>query len=337
MRRTNKILAILLMTILFSSLSGCAPKAKSISDSKPLLGTDLTITVFDKDQTKESLQPAFKGAFGMIQDIETRILRPGPENELDILAANAGDKSMPLSSSIFDLVMDALKLYDETHQVFDIRIKPMLDAYGFGANLRVPTDAELDTLKKLVSEGGMFVAGKSVLLAKPGMGFTLYKIGPGFALDQAAVDLTIKGVQSAVIKAGRIIRLKGDSSDPKGFPVEIKDPLNPEKSIGTAYLPSGGFAIVACDEGAFEKDGKKYHMLLDPRTGKPASLCTAFAVYAESAAKAQALALSAFILGPTDGLKLLESFKNASGLAFYEKDGQTLRFGSVLFECFSTQ
>jgi len=331
MRHFLRVSIALLVFISAGNFSGCTPKQKPISETRPLLESEVTITIYDKGQTRESLQPAFDEAFQVMKELESKILLPGPDNELEKLAVSAGGQSVPLSPPVFDLLMEALRLYDQTEKIFDIRVKPMLDAYSFGAKPRVPDDSELDTLKNLVAQGGLFVAGKSILLSKKGMGFTLYKIGPGFILDQAAAALASKGIQTATIQAGRLIRLMGEPPSAQGFPVSIDNPSNPSKPLGTIYLPAGGYAMVANDEGAFEKNGKKYHMLLDPRSGKPADLCTAFAIHAKSAAEAQPLALSAFILGPTDGLKLLEKFPNATGLAFFGKNGHSSRTGTGPF------
>ncbi|MBU1706751.1 FAD:protein FMN transferase [bacterium] len=336
MRHLYRISAVLMGAILLYGLNGCAPKSQPISETRQLLGTDLTITVYDKNQTKEALQSAFNETFNLAQDLEARILLDGPENELNKLTSEAGEQSVPLSTPIFDLVMEALKLYEQTDKVFDIRVKPILDAYGFDKEPRVPTPTELDTLQQLVTEGGMFVAGKSILLAKKGMGFTLYKIGPGYILDKAAERLTNQGIQSATVQTNFLMRTVGNAPDVKGFLCKVADPTGAAESLGNVFLPVGGYAMVTCNEGVFEKDGKKYHMLLDPRTGKPAELCTAFAVHAKSAAEAQALALSAFILGPTDGLTLLDKFEGASGLAFFEENGKSVRKGTGPFEQLST-
>ena len=337
MRHLYGFSAVFMGAILICGLNGCAPKSQPTSKTQQLLGTDLTITVYDKEQTKEALQSAIHEAFTFAQDLETRILLEGPENELNYLTSEAGEQSVPLSAPIFDLVMDALKLYEQTDKVFDIRVKPILEAYGFGKEPRVPTPAELDTLQQLVTEGGMFVAGKSILLAKKGMGFTLYKIGPGYILDKASERLTNQGIQSATVQTDFLMRTTGNPPDAKGFLCKVADPTGAAESLGDVFLPVGGYAMVTCNDGAFEKDGKKYHMLLDPRTGKPADLCTAFAVHAKSAAEAQALALSAFILGPTDGLKLLEKFEGATGLAFFEDNGKPARKGTGHFEHLSTR
>jgi thiamine biosynthesis lipoprotein len=337
MRHLDRFITVFITAILICGLSGCAPKSQPISESRQLLGTDLTITVYDKNQTKEILQSSFQEAFTLAQDLETRILLEGQENELNNLTSEAGEQSVPLSAPIFDLVMDALKLYEQTDKVFDIRVKPMLEAYGFGKEPHVPTSAELDTLKQLVTEGGMFVAGKSILLAKKGMGFTLYKIGPGYILDKASERLANLGIQSATVQTDFLMRTTGNPPNPKGFLCKVADPTGVAEPLGDVFFPAGGYAMVTCNEGAFEKDGKKYHMLLDSRTGKPGDLCTAFAVHANSAAEAQALAFSAFILGPTDGLKLLENFKGATGLAFFEENGKSVRKGTGPFEHLSTQ
>ena len=337
MQLISKISTVFLVATIVVGFSGCTKKGKPMSETQSLLGTEVTITIYDEDQTPESLQPAFDEAFRVMRELEIQMLTPGPENELEKVASGAGNQSIALSPRIFNLVMDALKLYEETEKVFDIRVKPMLDAYGFNVKPRVPADAELDSLQQLVTEGGMFVAGKSILLSKKGMGFTLYKIGPGYILDQAAIALASKGIQSAMIQADRLVRVTDKPSDSQGFKISVDNPSESDKPLETLSIRMGGYAMVTNDEGAFSKDGKNYHMLLDPRSGKPADLCTAFAVYAADAAHAQALALSAFILGPTEGLKLLEKFPNVSGLVFFEKDGQKMRKGTGLFENLSIQ
>jgi thiamine biosynthesis lipoprotein len=59
----------------------------------------------------------------------------------------------------------------------------------------------------------------------------------------------------------------------------------------------------------FDPD-KKVHHIIDPRTGLSANSCISVTVIAENAAIADILATSVFVLGPGEGLKMIESLDN---------------------------
>lgn len=58
---------------------------------------------------------------------------------------------------------------------------------------------------------------------------------------------------------------------------------------------------------SFVLNGKRYHHILDPRTGYPATACRSVTVWAKDALTADIVDDAVFILGPERGLKLVES------------------------------
>ena len=50
----------------------------------------------------------------------------------------------------------------------------------------------------------------------------------------------------------------------------------------------------------------RYHHILDPRTGQPARLCRSVTIVAASALQADWLSTGVFIMGPDEGMALVE-------------------------------
>ena len=102
----------------------------------------------------------------------------------------------------------------------------------------------------------------------------------------------------------------------------VRDPDEPPRkwvSVGDVLDRLTVLAIeprsVVLDEG-----GKRYHHLLDPRTGYPAEGVASVTVIATTCTRADALATAAFVLG-RKGLSFLEEQPNTEGLLVEEHDG----------------
>jgi FAD:protein FMN transferase len=295
---------ILLAVIILSGIMTSCGTGKSLpSASRQVLGTTVTITVYDAGIKQKDMDPVFKEIFDVMADWEKKVLIPGPENQVNSISRGAGQQSIPADEPVFDMLMKALQLYDASGKVFDIRYGPMLDAWGFDTKPHVPTPAALDSLKPLVTDGGMFVAGNSILLARKGMRFDTREIAAGYAFDLAAAKLGEKGLHTAVISSPNLCRTMGDPPDKRGFKVRIADPAGADSAWATVWIPAGGMAYTNPRSGQFTSGGKSYHSHLDPRTGMPADKCVGAVVQAGDAATAQAMAYSVYVLGGTDGLE----------------------------------
>ena len=74
----------------------------------------------------------------------------------------------------------------------------------------------------------------------------------------------------------------------------------------------------------FDWEGERYHHLLDPKTGYPARACISATVWAATALDADILSTAVFVLGPDQGLALIESLTDVEGFIFFERDGQLI-------------
>ena len=129
-------------------------------------------------------------------------------------------------------------------------------------------------------------------------------IGKGYAVESARQLLLKKGVKSAIIDAHSSIAVIGD-----GWRVGIRDPRYPvsgtRELIGVVALNDGDALSTS---GQYEQPGH----IVDPRSGRPADRCLSVTVVAKDAALADALSTAVFVLGPVDGLKLLQKFRAKS-------------------------
>ncbi|MBI5060512.1 FAD:protein FMN transferase [candidate division KSB1 bacterium] len=304
--KPNSILRSVIPLALCAALLGMAgckgKKAESQwpSETRDAFGTKITITVFDPNQKPEMLKRIYDEVYPVLTQFEAKSFKPGPDNQVLGISKGAGEQSIPVDPATFDFLMKAMRFYDYGGQAFDIRYGPMLDAWGFDTKPRVPAKAELDSLQSYVAQGGMFVAGTSILLAKPGMRFDAREIALGYALDLAAKRIAEIGIRSAAISTPSTWRFIGDPPDPKGFPAKIRNPLQADSSWATVFAPVGGLAVKSASDGAFSSGGQAYHRILDPRTGMPANRLAAAIVQSPDAITAQAMAYALMVSGSVD-------------------------------------
>jgi FAD:protein FMN transferase len=314
------IFTAMLLAGLAVLIASCRKSAAYPTETRDLMGTSVTITVFDPGVSASDMKPVFSEIFTLLADWERQTLLPGTLNQVWGLSKSAGNQSVPLDPQVFKMLMKALQFYDASGKVFDVRYGPMLDAWQFEKNPRVPSKSMLDSLQSLVINGGMFVAGNSILLAKPNMRFDAREIAVGYGLDLAAVKLAERGIRTAMIHTPRVCRTMGDPPNRKGFPFKVANPLTPEKTWGEAWVPVGGTAYASVGVDRFMSGGKAYHSLLDPRTGLPADQCTAVLVHSPDAVTAQAFAYAVFVWGMTDSLSA-EGKKNVDGSVIVREQG----------------
>ena len=62
------------------------------------------------------------------------------------------------------------------------------------------------------------------------------------------------------------------------------------------------------------KDGVRYHHILDPRTGRPATASRSVTIWAKDAFTADAIDDAVFILGPEKGIALVDAIEDAGAL-----------------------
>jgi thiamine biosynthesis lipoprotein len=74
------------------------------------------------------------------------------------------------------------------------------------------------------------------------------------------------------------------------------------------------FSTAGDYERSYIVGGRRYHHIIDPRSGYPATASRSVTIWAKDALTADALDDAVFILGPKQGLELVESIDDAGAI-----------------------
>lgn len=221
---------------------------------------------------------------------------------------SSGMGAVEVSDDTLEIIKKAIDLSTISGGAFDITIGALTKIWGFtSGNYRLPDDGEIKKSIKLVDYKSINIFDSKIELRRKGMAIDLGAIAKGYAVDKVYDFLKSKGVREAIIDAGGEIRTIGDR---KKWRIGIKDPTNRREVIGILELDSGLAVATSGDyERYFIRNGKRYHHILDPHTGYPASYCRSVTVVSDSATKSDALSTAIFVLGAKKGLELAERLK----------------------------
>ena len=272
----------------------------------------------------EDASKASDEVFDKLQWLEKTMTINGSGSEIDTLNDMAGKEGVKLThESIY--VLETAKKYSElSGGAFDVTVGPLVKSWGiFTENPKVPGKDEVSNLLKLVNYKNIIV-DKSTLTAKlekPGQIADLGGIAKGYAGDEAVKIYKKYGITSAYINLGGNVVVLGSKPDGTDWKVGVQNPRAENgKFIGILNLSDKTVVTSGDYERYFEKDGVRYHHILDPKTGYPSdSGLISTTIVADNSIDADALSTATFVLGLDKGMRLIESLNGIDAI-FITKD-----------------
>lgn len=237
------------------------------------------------------------------------------ESELTALNARAGEGPVEVSAELARLVARALAVAELTDGAFDPTWHSVAHLWNFRADPPVlPDGDELARALERVGWGRVRVDLDASTVELPqGTSLGLGGIAKGYGVDRAMAVLMERGVRHAVVDAGGDMKCLGQRLG-EPWEVAIKHPR--AEDFVLAVLPVSNRCVVTSGdyERYFELDGRRYHHILDPRTGRPAEGCMSATVVGPDAALADALGTAMCVLGPDRGLEIIERLPRTEAL-----------------------
>ena len=202
----------------------------------------------------------------------------------------------------------ALLIARSSHGALDPTIRPLTALWGFESSPRVPHPDSIRAMLPLVGfERVDLESGGRIVTTAP-VRLDLGSIGKGYAVARAIEKLrALQGIRGALVAASGDICAFGTGVHGRPWTVGLAHPRMPDEIIARFALVDGAVSTAGDYERVFFEGGERYHHILDPKTGYPARRCVSTTVFAPKGELADALDTACFVLGPMEGIRLLES------------------------------
>ncbi len=293
---------------LFLLFSGCdRDAAVTLKKTDTVMGTEVSMTVVAK--SRDDGEKAIDAAFNEVRRLDRMMSLYKDDSEITRINMSAGKRPIRVSPEIIDVVDAANRISELTHGAFDITAGPLIVLWQMRLEEgKVPTQEEIDAVKRRVDYKGIRIDRNrsEIFLERPGMIMDLGGAAKGYAADRAAAVLKSHGIKDAVVAVAGDIRVMGRRPGGAPWRIGIQHPRDKDKTIAVLELSDISISTSG-DYERFKIIGKKrYHHIIDPRTGRPAEGMESVTVIGGTGAVIDPLTTALFILGPRDGMDLVK-------------------------------
>jgi len=252
----------------------------------------------------EAARRAAAEAIAEVARIEAKYSRYRPGSLVSRINAGAGAAAVEIDEETRGLLAYADACFLQSGGLFDATSGVLRRAWRFDQP-RVPVDAEIAPLLRLVGWGRVELGPTSVRLPERGMELDFGGFGKEYAVDRAARVLREAGVDSALVNLAGDLMVLGPQPDGTPWRVGIRHPRREGALIATLPVASGALATSGDYERFIEVDGVRHCHVLDPRTGRSARGFQSVTVHAASCLVAGSASTIAMLKGRDGGLAWL--------------------------------
>jgi thiamine biosynthesis lipoprotein len=290
-------------------LSCCSINKEKIY-RKTMVLMDTLVAINVVADSPERADAAINSAFDEIGRLDKLLNFFSASSELSSINKNAGISEVRVSPETLDVIEKAVYVSEKTHGAFDPTIGPEIALWDFHSQ-KIPDDNIVSERLPLVNYKLIRIDKKksTVYLGKKGMLMDLGAIAKGYAADKAVEELKKKGIKAGLVAVAGDIRAFGLKPDGKPWRIGIKSPRpvnNGDEIMATVELTDMAISTSGDYERYFISNGKRYHHILDPKTGHSADGCRSVTVIAKNGFQTDAFSTGVFVLGPEKGMEVLK-------------------------------
>ena len=329
-----KKLVIVLMILSIIIACGCSESSGSRNNNKAnnsnsekddsesqttelfAMDTYMTLTAYGKNADK-----ALNEASDAIKELDALLSTEDENSEIYILNQNGSAELSDVSS---DLMRKSIEINNETDGAFDPAVYPLMKLWGFTTQqYKVPNDSEIQEIlpKTDFSKIGFDANTGNVNFELSGMGIDFGGIAKGYTSAKIMDIFKDNDLTGGLVSLGGNVQVMGSKPDGNLWRVAIQNPDENADYLGVleindkAVITSGGY------ERYFEQNGKRYHHILDPKTGSPViSDLQSVTIVSDDGTLADGYSTSLFIMGLDKAIEFWKENSDKFDMILYTND-----------------
>ncbi len=300
------------------------------------------------EATGPKAQEAITASIEKINLLNTIWDADNPDSEIGKLNAQS---TVTPSDDTQSLLTEILNLKETTGNTLDLTVYPLMTLWGFlgdrqgtEASSKIPSPEAISAcLEKVGWEHIHYEEADNRITLDPGTKLDFGAVAKGYATDRVTEILKEYGVTSALISLGGNLYCLGNRTNGTKWRLGIENPRSEEglfgdaTSIGILSLSDSALVTSGDYRRYFTEDGKRYHHIMDPKTGYPAdNSLISVTIVCKEALKADALSTALFVMGKEKALSYWKAHANEFDAVFVEADG-SITITSGIQNCFESK
>ena len=303
--------------------ASASPALHRYEFSEPHMGTLARIVTYAPDEA--SARAGARAAFDRIGALDLALSDYRSDSELMRLSARSGSGPVAVSADLFVVLASAQQLAERTGGAFDVTSGALTRLWRGARRLsELPSAARVE---EACAAGGYRLmrlneASRTVELTRPGMRLDVGGIAKGYAVDAALAALREHGQTRVLAALGGDIRVGEAPPETAGWRVDIERlAIDGAPALGPLSLTHAAVSTAGDAEQWMTVDGVRYSHILDPRTGRPMTGRSSTTVVAPTGLVADGLDTALALVGPTEGLPLVDETPGAAAAWVVERPG----------------
>lgn len=244
---------------------------------------------------------------------------------------NQSTNGRKIDAHFVNVMKKSVLIYHETNGLFDITVKPLVQAWGFGVTKTdsFPDTKEIEAIKKCIGTNRLILRKDYLFKKDSCVQIDMNGIAQGYTVDVLADFFEKNGIKNYLVELGGEIRVKGRKK-PSGekMKIGIESPDEDEFSVHPLQkivsVETGAVTTSGSYRKYYESNGKRITHLINPKTGYPVqNELISVTVYARDAITADAYDNALMLMGLKKALQFVEARKDIAAYFIYKnKDGK---------------
>ena len=303
---------LLLTFFLTLSLSACQRVPKEHNYTLLVFGTLVNVSFYDIDNKKaEAMISLIRDDLNFMHEA-WHPWKPGPMGRTNTLLAQT--EWFSANPSVMPLITQGKQLWHQSQGLFNPAIGHLLTLWGYHQETppQGPPPAK-DKIQHWLQQHPTMedidIKGIRVRSTNAAVKLDFGAMAKGLAVDRVIRQLKEHGVQHAIVNAGGDLKAIGQHGD-RAWRIGIRHPRQDGSVLAAINVKDNESVFTSGDyERFYQYKNKRYHHILDPRTGYPATDTTSVTVIHPQAVVADAAATALFVAGPSQWHEIAQSMK----------------------------